>query len=66
MESTKDTAFVSRAGLLARSLARKRGMQAKARWPRDRIEAEQRRLLGAMVEHASKSSRFYRCSTEVR
>ncbi len=50
METTKDTPFVSRASLLARSLARKRGMLAKERWPRDRIEAEQRQLLAPSIE----------------
>jgi phenylacetate-coenzyme A ligase PaaK-like adenylate-forming protein len=45
---------------VTRALAQREALAARERWPRERLDAFQRERLGALVEHASTHSAFYR------
>jgi phenylacetate-coenzyme A ligase PaaK-like adenylate-forming protein len=45
---------------VTRAMAQREALAARERWPRERLDAFQRERLGALVEHASTHSAFYR------
>jgi phenylacetate-CoA ligase len=54
------TGYLSRLGLVADGLRRRRGASRRERWPRARLDQYQRNRLEALVRHARANSSFWR------